>query len=206
MRFLIVSLLCFPLLFAGCLLNESKEIQERKYTQAVNNRDSSGGDTRMEADLQTVELGENPRQVPQHMNHSDTKGLKNHGWNDEAFQSLAVFQSLIATDIEAARAEISKISKIRFGSHPLTDEWSKFFFRLSRDRKGNVLDIRRYLELEIQLLSDVDAKMFTEGIQEHQLALKQIDLLINMIRSQGDDPKTVKADFNFGFSSYMKGE
>ena len=39
-----------------------------------------------------------------------TKGFKNHGWDGEAFQSLAVFQSLLATDIEVARAENSKIS------------------------------------------------------------------------------------------------
>ncbi len=206
MRFVIVSLLCFPLLLTGCLLNKSKTTQERADTQTVSDRHSPGDGTRREADLQTVELGENPRQAPQHMNHRDTKGLKNHGWNDEALQSLAVFQSLLAIDIEAARAEISKISKIRFGSHPLTDEWSELFFRLYRDKKGNVLDVRRYFELETQLLSDVDAETYAEGIQEYQVALKQIDLLIEMIRSQGGALETAEADFDFDFLSYLKGE
>ena len=206
MRFVIVSLLCLPLLFIGCLSGESKKIQEQNHTQADDNHDSIGGSTRLETDVQTAELGENPQRVPQSMNHGDTKDPKNYGWDDEALQYLAVFQSLLSTDVEAARTEIAKIAKIRFGSQPLADEWSKLFFRLYRDRKGNVLDMRRYWELEIQLLSEVDAKAYAKGIQDYQLGMKQIDVIIKMIGSQGDDPKTIEADFNFDFSPYLKGK
>ena len=206
MRFVIVSLLCLSLLFTGCISNESKKVQEQNHTQAGDNHDSTGGSTRMEKAVQTAELGENPQQVPQSMNHGDTKDPKNYGWDDEALQHLAVFRSLLSTDVEEARAEITKIAQIRFGTHPLADEWSKLFFRLYRDRKGSTLDMRRYWELEMQLLSDVDAKAYAEGIRDYQLGLKQIDVIIKMISSQGDDPKTIEADFNFDFSSYLKGK
>ena len=206
MRFVIVSLLCLPLLLTGCLSDELKKAQERNYTQADDNLDSIGGDTRMKADSQTVGSRENPQQAPQSMNRREAKDPKNYGWNDEALQHLAVFQSLLSADAEAARTEITKIAKIRFGAHPLADEWSKLFFRLYRDRKGHALDMRRYWELEMQLLSDVDAKTYVEGIQDYQLGLKQINVIIKMIRSQGDDPTTIKVDFDFNYSSYLKGE
>ena len=171
MRFVIVSLICLSLLFTGCSLNESKKIQEQNYT-------------RMEVSLQT----------------GDDKDPKDYGWNDEALQHLAVFQSL------PTRTEITKIAQIRFGAHPLADEWSKLFFRLYRDRKGSALDMRRYWELEMQLLSDVDAKAYAKGIRDYQLGLKQIDAMIKIMESRGDDPKTIEGDFNFDFSSYLKGE
>lgn len=177
MRFVIVSLICLSLLFTGCSSNKSKKIQGQNYT-------------RMEVSLQT----------------GDDKDPKNYGWNDEALQHLAVFQSLLSTEVEPTRAEITKIAQIRFGAHPLADEWSKLFFRLYRDRKGSALDMRRYWELEMQLLSDVDAKAYAEGIRDYQLGLTQINAMIKIMESRGDDPKTIGGNFNFDFSSYLKGE
>ena len=192
MRFAIVSLLCLSLLFTGCISNESKKVQEQNHTQAGDNHDSISivGRAKMEVSLQT----------------GDDKDPKNYGWNDEALQHLAVFQSLLSTDVEAARAEITKIAQIRSGAHPLADEWSKLFFRLYRDRKGSALDMRRYWELEMQLLSDVNAEAYAEGIRDYQLGLKQINAMIEIMESRGDDPKTVEGDFNFDFSSYLKGK
>ena len=177
MRFVIVSLLCLSLLSTGCSSNKPKKIQEQNYT-------------RMEVSLQT----------------GDDKDPKNYGWNDEALQHLVVFQSLLSTDIEAAHTTIAEIAKIRFGAHPLADEWSKLFFRLYRDRKGSAWDMRRYWELEMQLLSNVDAKAYAKGIRDYQLGLKQINAMIKIMESRGDDPKTIGGDFNFDFSSYLKGQ
>ena len=55
-------------------------------------------------------------------------------------------------------------------------------------------------------MSDIDATTYAKGIQEYQLGMKQIDLLIKMIESQGGDPETIEADFDFNLSSYLKGE
>ena len=210
MRFVIVSLICLPLFIMGCAFfnpsNASGPNPQQNHTHKSNTHNSTDDDSRLEADLQTPESRENPQQMPQRVGDRNAKAAEDHGWSDEALQHITAFQSLLSTDIEAAHATIAEIAKIRFGSHPLADEWSELFFCLCRDRKGHILDVKRYWELEIQLLSDLDAKMYAKGIQEYQLGMKQIDLLIKMIESQGGDPKTIEADFDFNFSSYLKGE
>ena len=210
MRFVIVSLICLPLFIMGCAFfspsSESGPNPQQNHTHRSDTHNSTDDDSRMDADLQTPKLGENPRQMPQRVGDRNAKAADGHGWNDEALQHITAFQSLLSTDIEAAHATIAEIAKIRFGSHPLADEWSELFFRLCRDRKGHILDVKRYWELEIQLLSDTDATTYAKGIQEYQLGMKQIDLLIKMIESQGGDPETTEADFDFNFASYLKGE
>lgn len=210
MRFVIVSLICLPLFIMGCAFlnpsNESGPNPQQNHTHRSDTHNSTDGDSRMEADLQTSESRENPRQMPQHVEDRNAKAAEDYGWSSEAVQRLTAFQSLLSADIEAAHATIAEIAKIRFGSHPLADEWSELFFRLYRDRKGSILDVKRYWELELQLLSDLDAKTYAKAIQEGQLGMKQIDLLIKMIESQGGDPETTEADFDFNFSSYLKGE
>ncbi len=210
MRFVRISLICLPLFIMGCAFfnpsNESGPNPQQNHTHRSDTHNSTDGDSRMDADLQTSESRENPRQMPQHVEDRNVKAAEDHGWNDEALQHLTAFQSLLSTDIEAARATIAEIAKIRFGSHPLADEWSELFFRLYRDRKGHILDVKRYWELEFQLLSDLDAEAYAKERQEYQLGMKQIDLLIKMIESQGGDPETTEVDFDFNFSSYLKGE
>ena len=211
MRFVIVSLICLPLFIMGCAFfsppSESGPNPQQNHTHRSDTHNSTDDDnSRMDMDLQTVELGEKPRQMPQHVQDKNAKAVEDHGWNNEALQHITAFQSLLSTDIEAAHATSAEIAKIRFGSHPLADEWSELFFRLYRDRKGHLLDVKRYWELEIQLLSDIDATTYAKGIQEYQLGMKQIDLLIKMIESQGGAPETIEADFDFNLSSYLKGE
>ena len=210
MRFVIVSLICLPLFIMGCAFfspsSESDPNPQQNHTHRSDTHNSTDDDSRMEADLQTTELGEISRQMPQHVEDRNAKAAEDHGWSSEALQHLTAFQSLLSTDIEAAHATSAKIAKIRFGSHPLADEWSELFFRLYRDKKGLILDVKRYWELEFQLLSDLDAETYAKEKQEYQLGMKQIDLLIKMIESQGGDPETAEADFDFNFSSYLKGE
>lgn len=210
MRFVIVSLICLPLFIMGCAFfnpsNESGPNPQQNHTHRSDSHNSTDDDNRMDADLQTTESRENPQQIPQPVEDRNAKAVENHGWSNEALQNLTAFQSLLSTDIEAAHATSAKIAKIRFGSHPLADEWSELFFRLYRDKKGLILDVKRYWELEFQLLSDLEAETHTKEKQEYQLGMKQIDLLIKMIESQGGDPKTTEVDFDFNFSSYLKGE
>ena len=210
MRFAIVSLICLPLFIIGCAFfspsSESGPNPQQNHTHRSNTHNATDDENRRAADLQTSESRENPRQMSQNVEDRNAKDAENHGWNDEALQHLTAFQSLLSTDIEAARATIAEIAKVRFGPHPLADEWSELFFRLYRDRKGLILDVKRYWELEFQLLSDLDAETDAKDRQEYQLGMKQIDLLIKMIESQGGDPETTEADFNFDFSPYLKGE
>ena len=210
MRFVIVSLICLPLFIMGCAFfnpsNESGSNPQQHHTHRSDTHNSTDDDSRMDADLQTVESRENPQQMPQHVEDRNAKATQDYGWSDEALQHLTAFQSLLSTDIEAAHATIAEIAKIRFGSHPLANGWSELFFRLYRDRTGHILDVKHYWELEIQLLSDIDATTYATGIQEYQLGMKQIDLLIKMIESQGGDPETAEVDFDFNFASYLKGE
>ncbi len=210
MRFVIVSLICLPLFIMGCAFfnpsSESGPNPQQHHTHRSDTHNSTDDDSRMDADLQTVELGEKPRQMPQHVQDKNAKAAEDHGWNNEALQHITAFQSLLSTDIEAAHATSAEIAKIRFGSHPLADEWSELFFRLYRDKKGLILDVKRYWELEIQLLSNLDAETYAKEKQEYQLGMKQIDLLIKMIESQGGDPETAEVDFDFNFSSYLKGD
>ena len=210
MRFVIVSLICLPLSIMGCAVfnpsSESGPNPQQNHTHRSNTHNPTDDDNRMDADLQTVELGRNPQQIPQHVEDRNAKAAEDYGWSNEALQHLTAFQSLLSTDSEAAHATSAEITKIRFGSHPLADEWSELFFRLYRDKKGLILDVKRYWELEFQLLSDLDAETYTKEKQEYQLGMKQIDLLIKMIESQGGDPETTEVDFDFNFSSYLKGE
>ena len=210
MRFVIVSLICLPLFIMGCAFfspsSESDPNPQQNHIHRSDTHNSTDDDSRMEADLQTTELEGNPQQRPQRVRDRNAKTAEDHGWSNEALQHLTAFQSLLSTDIEAAHATIAEIAKIRFGSHPLADEWSELFFRLYRDKKGLILDVKRYWELEFQLLSNLDAETYTKEKQEYQLGMRQIDLLIKMIESQGGSPETTEVDFDFNFSSYLKGE
>ena len=210
MRFVMVGLVCLPLFIIGCTFfsssSESDPHPQQNHIHRSDTHNSTDGDSRLEADLQTFESRENLRQIPQHVENRNVKDAENHGWNDEALQHLTALQSLLSTDIEAAHTTIAEIAKIRFGSHPLAGEWSALFFRLYRDKKGHILDVKRYWELEFQLLSDLDTETYAKEKQEYQLGMKQIDLLIKMIESQGGTPETTEVDFDFNFSSYLKGE
>ena len=126
--------------------------------------------------------------------------LKKFGWNDEGFEHLARFDALLETDAEAARAAIAKVAEIRFGEHALADEWSELFFRLYRDKKGSLLELKRYFELEIQLMSDSDSEKNAEVIEEMQSGMKQFESMIELLRSLGRDAATVEGDFNFQFT------
>ena len=118
-----------------------------------------------------------------------------HGWDSEALKHLVRFNSFKKTNPEAARIELSKIAKIRFGTHALTDEWIALYFRLSREEKGLISDVKHVSELEIQMFTDASAEKHAEPIQQHRKALKQYDELVKTLKEQGKKPETVKVDF-----------
>lgn len=116
-------------------------------------------------------------------------------WEAAALKHLAKFQLLKETDPAAASIELLEIAKIRFGPHPLADEWIPLYFRLSSNRNGRISDMKRLAELEIRMLTDVNAEKHTEQIQQHRQTLKKYDQLIETLKSQGKNPETVTVDF-----------
>jgi hypothetical protein len=123
-----------------------------------------------------------------------------YGWDSEALAYLVKFESLLKeTNPVAARAELSEIAKIRFGPHALADEWIPLYFRLSREGKGLISDVKRISELEIRMFTDVSAKKHAEPIQQHRKALEQYDELVKTLKAQGENPEVVKVDFKSTF-------
>ena len=102
-------------------------------------------------------------------------------WNSAALKHLMKFNTLKKSD-PAARDELLEIAKIRFGTHILANEWIPLYFRLARDGKGRISDIKRFAELEIRILTDIDAEKHAEQIQQHRHTIekyeKQVQTLI----------------------------
>ena len=116
-------------------------------------------------------------------------------WEEAALKHHAKFKILKETDPAEARIQLLEIAKIRFGLHPLTDEWIPLYFRLSRDGNGRISDIIRFAELEIRMLTDLNVENYKEQIQQHRKTLKKYDQLIKTLKSQGKNPDTVIVDF-----------
>ena len=210
MRFFIPSFLCLLLVVMGC--HSSKLSGESGETPAPNPAAEENGSDASHVERGTPVAESRPTQTDDNRTADNAAtaspaqpsqplfdwGHRNptdYGWNEEALQRMSVFDSLLSTDPAAARAAMTEVAEIRFGKHPLVDEWSELGFRLFRDRKVNVLEMKRYLELEIQLLTAVDAETHAKGIQEHQVSLTQINLLVQLMKSQGDDPASIEFEF-----------
>lgn len=214
MRFLIPSFLCLLLVVMGChsskLSGESGETPAPNHlsdapaeekgndashvargTPVAESRPIQTDDNRTADDAATA----SPSQPSQPLFDWGHRNPTDYGWNEEALQRMSIFDSLLSTDPAAARAAMTEVAEIRFGKHPLADEWSELSFRLFRDRKVNVLEIKRWLELEVQLLTAVDVETHAKAIQEHQVGLAQFTMLIQLMKSQGDDPASLEADF-----------
>lgn len=116
-------------------------------------------------------------------------------WKSEALKRLARFESLKVKDPDAARIELSEIVKVRFGAHNLADEWIALYFRLSRDGKGQISDLKRLVELEIRILTDVGPERHAEQIDRHRQTLKRYDELVIILKNENKNPETTVMDF-----------
>lgn len=116
-------------------------------------------------------------------------------WESAALKHLAEFNMLKKSDIAAARTELSEIAKIRFGTHILADEWIPLYFRLSREGNGRISDIIRFVELEMRMLTDIDAEKHAEQIQRHRQTIETYDKRIQTLKSEGKNPETLTLKF-----------
>ena len=146
--------------------------------------------------LGTKPISDFKKTLPQ-THHTDT--THTHEDIDEEMKHLIAFQALLKTDPEAARSELSKATQIKFGNHPLQKEWERHFIRLAQDKKGTILDLKRFNELQLQMLKDIDPKTSNQlaEIESLQKTLKQQTLIIETLKKQGDNPETFETEFNF---------
>ena len=116
-------------------------------------------------------------------------------WERAALKHLAEFNVLKNNDIVAARTELLEIAKIRFGTHILADEWIPLYFRLSREGRGRISDIIRFAELEMRMLTDIDAEKHAEQIQRHRQTIETYDKRIQILKGEGKNPETLTVKF-----------
>lgn len=87
---------------------------------------------------------------------------------------FTAFKSLEQIDDDVTLSDVSVFAKKQFGDHPLADEWVKRCFQLRRDKKGNATDLRRFAELQIQIMSDVNATKYAQEIVAYQGTLTEL--------------------------------
>ena len=92
-------------------------------------------------------------------------------------EHLDTFKKRLPTDPSAARTELQNIAKKLFGGHTLTEEWVPLYFRLSREGTEHLSDLKRVSELEIRMLTDINAQTYAKEIQHHRETLEHYDEL-----------------------------
>ena len=98
-------------------------------------------------------------------------GVKTSPWAAQ----LERFDTLLKTDPKAARAELQKVATTLFDGHILADEWIPLYFRILRERTEHLSDIKRLHELEIRMLTALDAETHAVLIQYHRDSLKHYE-------------------------------
>ena len=92
-------------------------------------------------------------------------------------EDLDTFKERLPADPTAARSELQNVAKKLFGGHSLTDEWVPLYFRLNREGTEHLSDLIRVSELEIRMLTHINAREFARQIQHHRKMLHHYDKL-----------------------------
>lgn len=173
MRFAILTIAFLSLLVTGCLSGESGQ-------ENVKISSGSAESTKSEGRMLFLDPDESPI---------------DYGWGEEAIQHYSAFKAALSIEnLETARAELAKSANLRFGKHPLKDEWVEICFRITKDGSASFLDIIRFCELELHLLKDTDPKAYAKGIEVFQDALDQFNTTIKILEAQGQDPSEAKVE------------
>ena len=114
-------------------------------------------------------------------------------------ENFHAFKKHLVTDPSAARTELQNVAKKLFGKHTLTEEWVSLYFRLSREGTENLSDLKRVSELEIRMLTDINAQTYAKQIQHHRETLAHYDELAK----QKEPLKTERrSDTKTGYEHY----
>ena len=120
-------------------------------------------------------------------------------------EHLETFKKRLPTDLSAARTELQKVAKKLFGKHTLVEEWVPLYFRLSREGTEHLSDLKRLSELEIRMLTDINAQTYAEQIQHHREILEHYDELAKKIEDASPTPETHEQDEQKALSKAEKG-
>ena len=99
-------------------------------------------------------------------------------------EALDLFKKLVSTDPEGARTELKNVAKTLFAGHILAEEWEVLYFRLSQGGTEHLSDVKRVSELEIRMLTAINAKKYAEQIQHHRETLKRYDELAKIFEKR----------------------
>ena len=116
--------------------------------------------------------------------------------NEVSSKHWLTFLSLTSKDPEAARVELAKFVKSRYGQHPLAHEWMELTFRTRLDGKLSLPDTIRCIEIQIELLKHLGTEN-AEDLEPLQKSLKMFNKTLENVQRAGGDPKTIEVDFQF---------
>lgn len=105
-------------------------------------------------------------------------------------EALDRFKKLVSTDPEGARTELKNVAKTLFAGHILAEEWVPLYFRLSQGGTEHLSDVKRVSELEIRMLTAINAKKYAEQIQHHREIVKRCDELAKTFEKRKPTPPT----------------
>lgn len=89
-------------------------------------------------------------------------------------KQLQTFHKRLNSNPNTAGTELKKVAQKLFNGHPVTEEWVSLYLRLSRDGTDYLTDVQRISELEIRMLTTIDAEKHALQIQQHQHAMKEL--------------------------------
>lgn len=114
--------------------------------------------------------------------HSHTKEADTVPWGEH----FITFQQLLnlEKDSQAAHVELQNVAKKLFVGHILAEEWVALYFRIRSEGTKHLSDVKRVYELEIRMLTAIDAEKHAKQIQLHQEALKHCKDLHKVIDDQ----------------------
>ncbi len=99
-------------------------------------------------------------------------------------EHLETFKKHLPTDPSAARTELQNVAKKLFGEHTLTEEWVPLYFRLSQEDTEHLSDLKRVSELEIRMLTDINAQTYAKRIHHHREMLEHYNKLGKKMKIQ----------------------
>ena len=109
-------------------------------------------------------------------------------------EHLETFKKRLPTDPSAARTELQNVAKKLFGKHTLVEEWVPLYFRLSREETEHLSDLKRVSELEIRMLTEINAQTYARQIQHHREILEHYDKLAKNFEDTSPTPKAHEQD------------
>ncbi len=173
MRFLLASLVCLQFITIGC-----HDATETEKSDVVERAPALSSAEELRDEAKDTEIGE-----------KSTKHLES-------------FLRLLPNNPEAAWIELEKFAKLKYGNHPLVDEWVELTFRFTSEKKALVLELIRHTEIEIQMLTDIDAEKHANEIKDNQIYLKEERDHVEAKQFQsGIDPQTYKIGFELSIQS-----